>query len=297
MGYSNATITTKGQELMTKVLAGESKITFSKMATSEKSYEEFESKQSVIPSIDKDLVDNTCRVRCIGIYSNASLTTGYYINTIVLYAKGDDGVEIAFSYIETDGTGKYMEAYNSQHPQSIQFTIYTGLTVNDSSSVIIDPEGVATIKYVDNQIDNIAKRITCDYIEESETTLNTNHPASKDELGKTAYVKDSNTVYKCIYDESTGTYKWVVDSSTDKVVIASKECVVEKNTETLTSAKAYSDTNLATAKTYTDNNIPKLYNGSTSSKIANSKGVIIVNTTSAPSTSTCPLGYGYETYS
>ena len=352
MGYSSAVVTAKGQELMEKVLAGESKITFTKVGTSEKAYAEYEEKQSLVPNIEKDAEDNVCKIKCVAVFSNTGLTEGYYINTIGLYAKGDDGEEIMFSYIETDGTGKYMEAYNSQHPQSIQFTIYTGLTVNDSSSVIIDPEGVATIKYVDSQLDNVGKRLACDYIEKTETTLNTNHPASKNEVGKKAYVKDTNTVYKCIYDESSKTYKWVVDSSADNVIIASKDYVVEQSNATLTSAKSYSntnlttaktysdtklteaksysdtklteaknysntnlataktysdtnlktaksysDTNLATAKTYTDNNIPKLYNGSTSSKISNHKGVIIVSGTTAPTTTTCALGYSYETYS
>ena len=238
MGYSNATITTKGQELMTKVLAGESKITFSKMATSEKSYEEFESKQSVIPSIDKDMVDNTCRIRCIGTYSNASLTTGYYINTIVLYAKGDDGVEIAFSYIETDGTGKYMEAYNSSHPQSIQFTIYTGLTVNDETSVVVDTDGMVTLKYLTSKLTEV--------INTANTYTDTKVAGVVTEANNYTDTKTSETLTSAKSYSDTKLSEAKNYSNTN---LATAKSYADTK---LTEAKSYSDTNLAAAKKYAE---------------------------------------------
>ena len=234
MGYSNATITTKGQELMTKVLAGESKITFSKMATSEKSYEEFELKQSVIPNIDKDMVDNTCRVRCIGVYNNASLTAGYYINTIVLYAKGDDGVEIAFSYIETDGTGKYMEAYNSSHPQSIQFTIYTGLTVNDETSVVVDTDGMVTLKYLTSKITEVIN--TANTYTDTKTTETLTSAKTYSDTNLTTAKSYSNT-------------KLTEAKNYSNTNLATAKTYSDTNLKT---AKSYSDTNLATAKKYAE---------------------------------------------
>ena len=130
---------------------------------------------------------------------------------------------------------------------------------------------------------------TYEWIEVNVNNVEDLPTASADTKGK--YYVANGSLY--IGTETGLDYKW--KSLLDGTV--SKSYVIEQCTATLTSAKTYSDTNLTTAKTYTDNNIPKLYNGSTSSKISNSKGVIIVNTTSAPSTTTCPLGYGYETYS
>ena len=102
--FSNTIITKKGHALVAKGMAGK-QITFTKIKTSDYDYPSstnFENltilgsiKQSV--DISAVTVENESTVRVKAVIINTTLTTGYFLKNIGLYATDPDEGEILFS--------------------------------------------------------------------------------------------------------------------------------------------------------------------------------------------------------
>ena len=159
MGYNSAVRTSAGNELLSRVMAGETTITFTKLATSEEGIDTFTIKQELVPSSTKFVRNNKTGVILDGVFNNVSVVTGYYINTIGIYAKDSDDNEVLFSYLTADDTPTYMEAYNGQVPFSIRIQVESGISLDDGSLIIIDPQGVATIEYVNEKIEVLENKL------------------------------------------------------------------------------------------------------------------------------------------
>lgn len=159
MGYNRAIKTDAGNELLSRVIAGETTITFTKIATSEKGISEFEIKQEISATVTKFERESKVGVILDTEFSNATLTTGYNINTIGIYAKDSNNNEIMFSYLENDGTPIYLEAYNGEVSQNVHIQVEAGIWLDDGSLIVIDPSGIATIEYVDNKIEIIENKL------------------------------------------------------------------------------------------------------------------------------------------
>lgn len=154
MAYSKAVKTQAGVELLSRVIAGETTIMFSKVAISDTSIDAFVAKQELVPMATKFTRDTKVGVLLNAVFSNTSLTTGYDVNTIALYAKDGSNVEVLFAYLYAIDDPLPMTAYDGNVPQSVNLQMESGIYLDDGSMIIVDPSGVATMGYVNEQISN-----------------------------------------------------------------------------------------------------------------------------------------------
>ena len=156
------TITKKGQELITSILAGtETGVKFTHVSSSSKEYadsdlESLESlddiKQTIEPSSITAVSGNTVMVDTI--FSNKHLTEGYDLNTIGLYATPSDGTEILYAVCrETTGT-LAVPAYNGVTSTDLVVDLYTLCGNSENISLEISEAAVASAKALTAHIDS-----------------------------------------------------------------------------------------------------------------------------------------------
>lgn len=155
MGYLHAIKTDDGNALLSRVMAGETKIMFTKLTISDKTIDEYEIKQEIVASSEKFVDSGETGVVLTAVFRNTNMTEGYYIQTIGVYAKDDDGNEVMFSYLPADDNPHYLEADNGQVPQLINVRVESGIHLADDSVIVINPDGVATIEFVENKIQEV----------------------------------------------------------------------------------------------------------------------------------------------
>ena len=102
--YSRLVITNDGQALMAKMIAGSGNIDFTKMCSSSTQYQENQLQDLTAISDIKQttLVSKVSRTNNVAIkveaaFSNADITTGYYMRTLGLYAVDPDKGEILYA--------------------------------------------------------------------------------------------------------------------------------------------------------------------------------------------------------
>ena len=101
--FNGFVLTEKGRELLAKGLAGET-ITFTKMAigdgtslTSERERTELVNQITTLPILNINAKKNgTCEINAL--LTNKSVTTGFYIKELGIFAHGNDNVEILYAY-------------------------------------------------------------------------------------------------------------------------------------------------------------------------------------------------------
>ncbi|MCD7864041.1 MAG: hypothetical protein LUG61_11200 [Lachnospiraceae bacterium] len=187
--FSKAITTVKGQELMTKLLAGEvSQIEFTNVSLSSTVYDEGDlenlealdgiEQTSAVSMITRE--DNTT-VQVEASFSNTELKTGYYIHSLGVYASDPDDGEILFAAaVETSGTSQ-MTAYSGISVSGAYVKI--ALTVSNSESVSITVSSAASASVGDMQ--NMQSKIE---------TLESTIPAlSYDEASKTLIFELADT--------------------------------------------------------------------------------------------------------
>lgn len=156
------TITKKGQELITSILAGtETGVKFTHVSSSSKEYadsdlESLEAlediKQTIEPSSITAVSGNTVMVDTI--FSNKDLTEGYDLNTIGLYATPSDGTEILYAVCrETTGT-LAVPAYNGVTSTDLVVDLYTLCGNSENISLEISEAAVASAKALTAHIDS-----------------------------------------------------------------------------------------------------------------------------------------------
>ena len=199
MAYQNAVKTAEGNDLLARVIAGETTITFTKIAISDTPIESFVAKQeqAVIP--EKFKKDDKVGIKLFAKFPNTSVSVGYDINTIAIYAKDADDVEIMFSYLPAIDNPVYMDAYNGSVPQPINIDAEAGIWLDNGSLIVIDDNVFATQAWVKNYLN-------------SETIITI--PDSTDENWVTETDTDSNTFYTIEIDMEgvTSAYKGVRDA-------------------------------------------------------------------------------------
>ena len=151
----NFVITSAGQELMAKMIAGTSTCSFTCIKTSDHDYTgvDLETlsaltdiKQTVLPS--QVTRTDTTMVRVVSIFTNESLEDDYYIKAIGVYAKGSDDVEILYGVsIEADDPD-HMPVFGGQTITSITYNI--NIRVDNSTQVTLElnPSAVASAQQV-----------------------------------------------------------------------------------------------------------------------------------------------------
>ena len=161
--FSKLFLTKKGQALMAKILAGASKIEFTKVCTSSKQYVESalegltgldQIKQT--SSVSKVTITNQTAVKVETAFTNEKITSGYYLRSLGLYAKDPDVGEILYAVcVETSGYC-YMPAYNGVTVSSAYIQLYTTVGNSDNVSLSVYSGAYATIDDINNLQQQIA---------------------------------------------------------------------------------------------------------------------------------------------
>lgn len=163
--FNPTVITDKGLALCAKIVAGTTKMSFTKICTSSTNYPSDTnlSALTALTSIEQTTlvsnvsVINNTSVKVEGALSNASLSTGYYIYTIGLYAQDPDLGEILYS-VTTAVQADWMPPNNGLSASSILIQLVTVTSNASNVQVSVDPNATATITDITNlqgQIDDL----------------------------------------------------------------------------------------------------------------------------------------------
>ena len=149
-------ITNKGQELISKLIAGTARVTFTKIATSDYDYsaalEELESlseikQEALVSSVT---VTNTSLVEVLARIDNSSLTKGYYVKIVGLYAKDSStSEEILYGVSLADEVADYMPVFGGKTVTGITYRLNVKVDNSGSVSLVIDPAAVPTMEQVE----------------------------------------------------------------------------------------------------------------------------------------------------
>lgn len=144
-------ITNKGQALMAKLIAGIANVTFTKVAASSTTYSDAQIpaltgmsniKQQV--AVSKVTRINSVAVQVDAAMENSALTTGYYMNSLGLYAKDPDEGEILYA-VAGANVGAYMPPYNGITVSGAYLKLVTTVSNANNVSMTVDPAAVATV--------------------------------------------------------------------------------------------------------------------------------------------------------
>lgn len=147
--FSNLIITSKGQTLINKALANECNLSFTKVTTSDQIYTlaQLQSltsltiKQSTL--ISRIYTDST-KVNIEAAFNNISLSDGYYLRNIGLYANDPDEGEVLFALAKETSENCYMPSYNGVTTSGISLKLILNNSNSDIVSIEVDPAALAT---------------------------------------------------------------------------------------------------------------------------------------------------------
>lgn len=144
-------ITNKGQSLMAKLIAGKANVTFTKVAASSTTYSDSQIpaltglsniKQQV--AVSKVTRINNVAVQVDAAMENSALTSGYYMNSLGLYANDPDEGEILYA-VAGANVGAYMPPYNGITVSGAYLKLVTTVSNSSNVSMTVDPAAVATV--------------------------------------------------------------------------------------------------------------------------------------------------------
>ena len=152
--FNGFILTEKGRELLAKGLAGET-ITFTKMAigdgtslTSERERTELVNQITTLPILNINAKGNgTCEISAL--LTNKSVTTGFYIKELGIFAHGNDNVEILYAY-NISTSPDFVPPFSANNVVEIEYvdTIIVDQVANVTA--VIDPSVTyITKKYAD----------------------------------------------------------------------------------------------------------------------------------------------------
>ena len=152
--FNGFILTEKGRELLAKGLAGET-ITFTKMAigdgtslTSERERTALVNQITTLPILNINVKRNgTCEINAL--LTNKSVTTGFYIKELGIFAHGNDNVEILYAY-NISTSPDFVPPFSANNVVEIEYvdTIIVDQAANVTA--VIDPSVTyITKKYAD----------------------------------------------------------------------------------------------------------------------------------------------------
>ena len=152
--FNGFILTEKGRELLAKGLAGET-ITFTKMAigdgtslTSERERTALVNQITTLPILNINVKRNgTCEINAL--LTNKSVTTGFYIKELGIFAHGNDNVEILYAY-NISTSPDFVPPFSANNVVEIEYvdTIIVDQVANITA--VIDPSiTYITKKYAD----------------------------------------------------------------------------------------------------------------------------------------------------
>ena len=146
--FKQAVVTQNGRALMAKLLAGKS-TQFTKIKVSSTIYPDAQlANLTALTNIKQETTaqaygNNTATVSVVGAIENTGLTTGYYINTVGLYAVDPDKGEILYSVSSASVNG-YMPPDTGVSKSGFEFKIYTEVGNATKVDLTVDPAAFAT---------------------------------------------------------------------------------------------------------------------------------------------------------
>lgn len=150
--YSKLVLTENGQALMAKMIAGTGNIDFTKICSSSTQYTEsqLQSLTALTNVKQTTLVSKVTRTNEVAIkieaaFSNADITTGYYMRTLGLYAVDPDKGEILYAACIETTNNCYMPPYNGVTVSAAYIQLYTTVGNSESVSLEVNPGAYATI--------------------------------------------------------------------------------------------------------------------------------------------------------
>lgn len=148
-------ITSNGQELIAKMIAGTSTATFTKVVTSSHDYSgaTLESLTSIADVKQTALVSKTTRtdttiVEVLAAFDNSDITEGYYVRTVGLFAKDSDNNEILYA-VATDSNPDYMPEYGGKTVSGISYRLNTKVDKSSQVTIEVDPAATPTMEQVE----------------------------------------------------------------------------------------------------------------------------------------------------
>ncbi|WP_368251404.1 hypothetical protein [Enterococcus sp. 2201sp1_2201st1_B8_2201SCRN_220225] len=148
MEFKQAVVTQNGRALMAKLLAGKS-TQFTKIKVSSTIYPDAQlANLTALTNIEQETTaqaygNNTATVSVVGAIENTGLTSGYYINTVGLYAQDPDKGEILYSVSSASVNG-YMPPDTGVSKSGFEFKIYTEVGNATKVDLTVDPAAFAT---------------------------------------------------------------------------------------------------------------------------------------------------------
>ena len=188
-------LTEKGRELLAKGLAGET-ITFTKMAigdgttaTSEREMTALVNQITTLPLLNVDTKGNgTCEINAL--LTNKSVTTGFYIRELGIFAHGNDNVEILYVY-NTSANADYLPPFSANNVVEIEYI----------DTIIVDQ-----VENITATIDPAVSYITKKYAEDNFLTLKDKMKMLGLEFGGNIQDIGNKTKGKFYYDNVTKFY-------------------------------------------------------------------------------------------
>lgn len=188
-------LTEKGRELLAKGLAGET-ITFTKMAigdgttaTSEREMTALVNQITTLPLLNVDTKGNgTCEINAL--LTNKSVTTGFYIRELGIFAHGNDNVEILYAY-NTSANADYLPPFSANNVVEIEYI----------DTIIVDQ-----VENITATIDPAVSYITKKYAEDNFLTLKDKMKMLGLEFGGNIQDIGNKTKGKFYYDNVTKFY-------------------------------------------------------------------------------------------
>ena len=165
--FKSAVITKKGQELLAKVVAGTTKLEFTKIKVSDTKLSEDLASMTGIGTIKQEekvasvVRKNGSNVTVSASFSNQTLGQGYYVRNLGLYANDPQAGEILYSISvadESTATADYMPPFNGIGVSSLMVDLVTAVSNASSVKVNVDPTAGATVAQIVNlqeQIDDV----------------------------------------------------------------------------------------------------------------------------------------------
>ena len=165
--FKSAVITTKGQALLAKVVAGTTKLEFTKIKVSEQKLSGDLASLTGIGTIKQEekvasvVRQNGANVKVSASFSNETLGAGYYVRNIGLYANDPQDGEILYSISvadESTATADWMPPFNGIGVSSLLVDLVTAVSNASSVEVTVDPSAGATVAQITNlqeQIDDV----------------------------------------------------------------------------------------------------------------------------------------------
>lgn len=149
-------ITNSGKNLMSRLAAGTTAATFTKVTTSDHDYSDTdletiteleETRQTAV--ISKVNKTSPMLVDVLAALDNSLLTEGYYVRALGLYAKDSDGTEILYAISIDPDTPDYIPAFAGKTVSSVTYRLITRVDNSDQITLEVSTGAVPTIEQVD----------------------------------------------------------------------------------------------------------------------------------------------------